>query len=124
MHELSVAHALVETVTSAVAANDGEPGRVREVHLRVGELSGVVPDALFFCYDIATMGTALEGSALVVERVPVAGRCDMCGVDAAVNGAVRFVCPICGGPLGALSGGRELEISHVVLDDAPVAVTS
>ena len=122
MHELSVAHALVATVTSAVAAGDGEPGPVREVHLRVGELAGVVPDALLFCYDTATAGTLLEGSTLVVERVPVAGRCDTCGVDTAAASGLRLVCPACGGPLGALTAGRELEVSHLVLDDVPVPV--
>lgn len=129
MHELSIARALVETVTSAVrpaggSSSDGEPGagdlsRVQEVHPRVGALSGVVPEALTFCYDIVTEGTPLAGSALIVASVPASGHCATCRAEVSCDGTVLLTCPACAQPVTKLTGGRELEVSHLVLDDAP-----
>ncbi len=44
-----------------------------------GPVSGVVPDALRFGWDVVTHGTPLEGSRLDVERVPVEVSCAACG---------------------------------------------
>lgn len=41
--------------------------RVEAVHIRIGALSGVVPEALEFSYQAASEGTMLEKSRLVIE---------------------------------------------------------
>ncbi len=61
MHELAIA----ESVVSSVLERTGEQS-VSVVRLRVGRLSGVVPDALTFCFELATAGTALEGASLEI----------------------------------------------------------
>jgi Zn finger protein HypA/HybF involved in hydrogenase expression len=38
--------------------------------VRVGDLSGVVADAMSFCFDVTTADTPLAGARLVVEEVP------------------------------------------------------
>ena len=60
MHELSIAHSLVESAVDA--AEKAGARRVTRVHLRLGALSGVVRNALEFGYEITTQGTLLEGS--------------------------------------------------------------
>jgi len=77
MHELSIIASIVDTVTETLAAlPDASKGaRVVEVRLRVGALASVVEDSLQFCYGIATEGTALEGSRLVVNVLPVVMHC-------------------------------------------------
>ena len=50
MHELSIAHSLVEIAEEA-AAKAGV-ARVTVVHLRLGVLAGVVQDALLFGFEI------------------------------------------------------------------------
>ena len=69
----------MDTVTETVAAYPG--ARVKEVRLRVGALASVVVDSLEFCWGIATEGTALEGSRLVVNVLPVVMHCVPCGKD-------------------------------------------
>jgi hydrogenase nickel incorporation protein HypA/HybF len=64
MHELAVMHFLVEAVEESVSS-----GRIRTVHLQIGEASGCEPGALVFCFEVATAGTRLEGAILEVERV-------------------------------------------------------
>ncbi len=118
MHELSVAHAVVSTVVEALPAGPSAP-RVLEVHVRVGVLSGVVPDALSYAYDVAAEGTPLADAALHVERSPVVIHCAECDGDAELLGTTDFRCPACGTPSGDVRGGRELEVLRLVLDDAP-----
>jgi hydrogenase nickel incorporation protein HypA/HybF len=59
MHELSIAMSIVEGAAEEARRHPGE--RVAAVHLRLGELSGVVRDALLFSYDLACEGTPLTG---------------------------------------------------------------
>jgi hydrogenase nickel incorporation protein HypA/HybF len=66
MHELSIAMSIVE-IAEAEAERHACTG-VQAVHLRLGPISGVAMDALLFSYPLATEGTSLEGSRLVIEE--------------------------------------------------------
>lgn len=117
MHELSVAHAIVATVT------DGLPNpapRVTEVRLLIGGLSGVVPQALEFAYDVAAEGTPLADAALFIERGPIVIDCPTCG-EQALESARDFRCPSCGTPCGTVVKGKELEIVSITVEDAVTA---
>ncbi len=115
MHELSIAASIVEAVTESVAAYPG--ARVKEVRLRVGVLAAVIEDSLRFCWEIATEGTPLAGSALAVKLLPVVVRCGPCGQDAEIEGMYGFRCPHCGEPAGDLRQGRELEIESIEIEE-------
>ena len=118
MHELSIVSSIVDTVTESLAAYPG--ARVKEVRLRVGALASVVEDALQFCYGIAAEGTALEGSKLVVNVLPVVMHCEACGEDVELEGVQSFRCPRCGEPCSDMRQGRELEIDSIEIDDGEV----
>ncbi|HEX4932992.1 MAG TPA: hydrogenase maturation nickel metallochaperone HypA, partial [Gemmatimonadaceae bacterium] len=62
MHELSLAHGIIEQAVEA--ARHANAARVVSVQLRVGRLAGVEPGALLFCYEVAAQGTFLDGSRL------------------------------------------------------------
>src|SRR5208282_1532272 len=68
MHELSIAMSIVELAEEEAVRRGVQ---VEAVHLKLGALSGVVKEALLSCYDMVCEGTALQGSRLVVEDVPV-----------------------------------------------------
>ncbi len=116
MHELSIARALVQTVTDGVAERGGRPDQVTEIQLRIGVLSGVVPDALTFCFDIVADRTQLAGAALRIEMVPARGHCPAC-LRPVTLARSMLICPNCGGPVPELIAGRELEVGQVVLAD-------
>ncbi len=118
MHELSIAESLIEQVETAVRA-DGA-ARVTAVRLRIGALAGVDADALRFGFDVATVGTLLEGAALEIDLVPVVVYCPVCDLESELATIQQFRCPRCGRPTGELRQGRELLIESVeVLDEAP-----
>ncbi len=65
MHELSIALSLVDLASEKALAIG--PVRVDTVFVRIGPLSGVVKDALLFCFDEAARGSAIEGARLEIE---------------------------------------------------------
>jgi hydrogenase nickel incorporation protein HypA/HybF len=122
MHELSIVTSIVETVTETLAAlpESSRGVRVLEVRLRVGVLASVIPESLEFCYGIASEGTPLEGSRLVVNVLPVVVHCAACAQDAELEGVQSFRCPRCGEPCSDMRQGRELEIDSIEIDDGEV----
>ena len=120
MHELSIVASIVESVTQSLEKYPG--ARVTEVRLKVGELASVVEDSLQFCYGLATEGTALEGSRLVVNMLPVTVHCSLCGADGAIESLQSFRCPRCGEPASDIRQGRELEIDAIEIEEAEEGV--
>lgn len=106
MHELSICQSIVDSVCEAVPE-----GEVLVVTLEIGKLSGVVPDAVRFCFDACTRGTRVEGARLDVVDVPGRGRCGSCERELDVNELVAQ-CP-CGNPFLEILRGRELRIRSV-----------
>ncbi|MFD8261067.1 hydrogenase maturation nickel metallochaperone HypA [Streptomyces griseoluteus] len=111
MHELSIATAIVEQA-GEIARADGA-GDVSSVTVRVGELAGVVPDALHFAFEVARDGTSLASARLVVEQVTAVAWCGGCAAEFAVGMPPFFWCPACDQPSQDLRSGRELEITAV-----------
>ncbi len=115
VHELSIVYSVVSSATEALAGQ--KVAKVNSVLLRVGVLSGIMEDPLQFCWGLATQGTVLAGSDLVIERVPVTVRCRPCGDDVALDGAQSFRCPRCGTLSLEVLKGRELEIVSLEVEE-------
>ena len=111
MHETSIALAVVDQIVRR-ADEDGRAG-VHAVVLRVGELAGVVPEALEFCFAQACAGTVAEGAALSIEAVRALARCGGCPDSWPTGMPPDLNCPACGDPAAHLISGRELEIAAV-----------
>lgn len=115
MHELSITCSVVRAVAEATADRP-----VVVVRMRVGELSGVVPDALRFAWDIAVLETPLAGSTLEVQTVPVAVACRGCGVTSDLAEPLPLRCPACLGRDVDMVRGREVEVvSADLVEEVP-----
>ena len=108
MHELSVALNLLEGVQET-ATRDGIE-RILAVHVRVGALSGIAPDALRFSWELATAGTVAADSALRIEDVPLVVFCERCAAERAPRAASGLMCPSCGSACPTIVRGRELQL--------------
>jgi hydrogenase nickel incorporation protein HypA/HybF len=115
MHELSIAAALVQQALQVSRRHDD--AAVSAVRVRVGELAGVVPDALRFSFDLARAGTAADAALLLVEDVPARARCAPCDTTFAVGSPPALWCPRCETPTSGVVSGRELEITAVELQE-------
>ena len=113
MHEVSImAEAVRLAVESARAA--GAP-RVTGLRLRVGSLSGAVPDALRFAWDVVRRDTPAAEAWLEIESVPAACWCAKCRAEFACENGLSE-CPHCHEFSGDLRRGRELEIASVEVE--------
>jgi len=102
----------MDGVVSAIAERVGD-GRVARVQLEVGRFSGVVPDALRFCFDVCARGTSLESATLEIVEIPGVASCRACGARVGIEPPLPL-CP-CGSADLDLLAGQEMRISAVEL---------
>ena len=82
------------------------------VRVRIGDLAGVVQEALEFAWEALAEDTAAAGSRLAIERVPITCYCARCAKEFAAR-ALSYRCPECGQPSAELRRGRELELISI-----------
>ena len=124
MHELSIAQSLIELVEDELAGRaaaesrgTGLPAcaRVGRVTVRVGPLSGVVPEALASAWSVASLrSVVVRGAGLTIDRQPAVVWCPRCAAERELpDPPQRMRCPACGGPTPELRSGRELELTSI-----------
>lgn len=106
MHELAITQSVVDMVVERTAGR-----RVASVRVQVGRLSGVVADAMRFCFDVATAGTALEGAALEIDETAGRAACRTCSDEFDVSDLI-LLCP-CGSADVRVVAGKELRVTSV-----------
>lgn len=107
MHELSIALSMIDQIAEESEKRNG--AAVHAVHLRIGVLAGIDPQALCFAYEMACEGTELAGSRLEIESVPLLVRCSQCGSTHAPD-PQHVLCPQCVTPAQEILKGQELEV--------------
>jgi len=110
MHELGISRNIV-----AIAAEAAAGRRVRRVTLEIGRLSGVVPEALRFSFDVAAHGTPLEGAALEIREIEGRARCRACSSEFALP-SLLTACA-CGSRRLEHLAGEELNVKTLELED-------
>jgi hydrogenase nickel incorporation protein HypA/HybF len=106
MHEMSITQSIVDTIGARLG-----PVPVHRVRLEIGKLSGVVPDAVRFAFELVTTGTTLEGAVLEIDEPAGDARCRDCGA-AFVTTEVLPLCA-CGSADVEVRGGQQLRIRDV-----------
>jgi hydrogenase nickel incorporation protein HypA/HybF len=114
MHELSIAMSIVEGAAEEALRHGAD--KVAAVYPRLGLLSGVVPEALQFSYDLACEGTPLEGSRLEIEEIEPTINCLHCRGERAVESIKSLRCAECGTLSFEVIKGRELVIVGLELE--------
>jgi hydrogenase nickel incorporation protein HypA/HybF len=113
MHELSIMQSALNLALDQ--ARKAGASRVHTIRLRIGALSGVVPEALVFAFEALTPGTLAEGSELAVERVPARFWCAGCAQEFESDDMLAE-CPECHSLSGELRAGREMELASLEID--------
>lgn len=96
-------------------AQEAGAKRLLVIRLRIGALSGVVPEALQFAFEALAPGTAAEGAELAVENVPARFWCAPCGNEFTAE-ELFAECPHCHTPSAELRSGRELQVSALEIE--------
>ena len=112
MHELALTAAIVE---SAEEAANGR--RVLRVTLEIGRLSGVMTEAIRFCFDAVARGTLIEGAVLDIREIDGRARCRRCGAEFGISDLYTTTCP-CGALDIERLQGEELMIKSIEVEEA------
>jgi hydrogenase nickel incorporation protein HypA/HybF len=115
MHELSIALSILDAADEQMARLGD--ARVSALHVRVGPLSGVIPQALVSAFELARTGTAFAACKLIIEETAVIVRCPACRMDRPVRSIQDIACSVCGTATSDLAGGRELELRAMEIDE-------
>ncbi len=103
MHEMTITQSVIDAVCEHAAGR-----RVHSVRVQVGALCAVVPDAMQFCFDVATEGTVAAGARLDLDVQPGSARCRTCGQEFGLSDLI-VLCP-CGSADVEVLAGRDLRI--------------
>lgn len=114
MHELGIAEAALQQALEHSRRAGGS--RVARIVLRVGELSGVDPEALRFAFAALQPGTAAEAAVLEIDAVHAVVRCQDCAREFRPGDPFAFACPSCQRICTEVARGRELELTSLEIE--------
>jgi hydrogenase nickel incorporation protein HypA/HybF len=112
MHELSIAQDIIDIVFTNVPPEEYE--NVTVINVKVGEVSGVVPESLEFCFNAIASETSLKNAVLNIEKIPFMFKCNSCNKTSTNEMGIR-VCPYCSSTDTTILSGTELEVTDVHL---------
>jgi hydrogenase nickel incorporation protein HypA/HybF len=107
MHEVSLLENTLELALDY--ARQQNATKIHRIALRVGQLSGVIPEALEFAFDIVVQGTIAQTATLSIETIPAICYCSTCQQDFQPTDWI-YECPNCHQLSTQLLQGRDLEL--------------
>ena len=113
MHELSLIASVFDVLEEECRKHGA--GRVTAVVLKVGVMSGVVPDLLESAFETYKKETIADAARLEIVLVPVRLRCPDCGGEA-VREDTDFSCSGCGSRRVEIVEGREIVVERIELE--------
>jgi hydrogenase nickel incorporation protein HypA/HybF len=114
MHELSIAISIIEL---AQEESERRGVQVSAIRLKLGELSGVVKEALQGSFEMACEDTPLKGARLMIEELPILIFCATCQTQRPISSMQLFCCAECGTPSGEVVQGKELEVVALEIEE-------
>ncbi len=88
---------------------------IHSITMEIGSLSGAIPEAVQFAFDVCTRGTMAEGARLDIRQIAGRGRCLDCGQETFMD-FTTFACPQCGTFALETLQGKELRLVELEVD--------
>ena len=114
MHEMSIVNGILQACIPAAEQQGAK--KILSVYLKIGEMSGLVPQIVEEYFQVAAAGTSAEGAKLVIEKTPVKIRCGSCGFEGVVK-ARTYRCPECESADYRIISGREYLVDRMEVED-------
>lgn len=113
MHEQSIVEAIMATALERAEKENAK--KILSVYLIVGELSGVLEEAVDFYWSFLSRDTIAAGSKLFFMRPPTLVRCRSCGTEYTPEN-MKIICPKCKERKVEILSGRELFIENMEVE--------
>lgn len=116
MHEYPLTQQIIRIVETR--AKESGAKRVSNIHLVVGEYSGVVADSILLYFDLISSGTLCENAVLNIKTVKPMLKCKKCG-NLFERKPFTFSCTKegCIGEGEPTEIGREFYVESIEVDD-------
>ena len=115
MHEMSLAQNILDIVLKTASQNNAK--KVLKITIRAGQLRGIVPEQLKFCFGFVAKDSIAEEAELLVNTLPIKGRCKNCRAEFFVK-EFRFACSECQNEDIEVLQGMELLVENIEVADA------
>ncbi len=113
MHEFSIALNIVDIAVETAKTNHAH--KINEVEIEIGDVSGVVYEALDLALQSAVKDTMLENSLIHLKRVEAEALCVQCGHIYIPDNLVSE-CPKCGSVNANVTKGKEMKVISINID--------
>jgi hydrogenase nickel incorporation protein HypA/HybF len=114
MHEIGIMEQTLQIAIDNALKQNGN--KINKITMRIGKLSGVVPEALEFAFDVVIKGTIAENSTLKIDTIPIICYCNNCQEKFAPE-EWFFECPNCHQFSQNILQGKEIELASVEIFD-------
>jgi hydrogenase nickel incorporation protein HypA/HybF len=113
MHEMSLCEGVLQLLETESRTQGFK--KVKTVWLEIGVLSSVDPQALLFCFDVATRNSIAEGAKLKIISIAGTAWCMQCSESVTIK--KRFdECPQCGSHQLQVTGGDEMKVKELEVE--------
>ena len=113
MHELSIAINIIEIAEQH--ARESNAICVKKVELEIGQLAGVVIEAMNFALEEAVKDTLLENAEFIIHSLTPQARCKMCDTIFQLDDYFS-PCPACNKVDFDIIQGKELQIKSIQIE--------
>jgi len=113
MHEFSIALSIIDIANEyAVKAKSDN---IIEIEIEVGDVSGVISEALEFSLESAVKNSVLEKATRKIIKIPGMAKCNDCGTQFNIDN-VYGQCPGCSSYDNEVIKGKELRVKSLLID--------
>jgi hydrogenase nickel incorporation protein HypA/HybF len=119
MHEATIAQSILDIVAAKLQKNC-DANCVKTVAVRIGEFRNVDCDSLSFAFDsLKGLYCGLSDCELSLESIKALAWCREASHTYNPSIDLGFCCPKCGGGIGQLINGEELDIAAITMSTHP-----
>ena len=89
--------------------------QIRELHVKIGRLSGVEAHYLQNCYEVFRAGTVCENADLIIHTQEIVVKCKNCGFSGDLT-QNDFSCPSCKSSEISVIDGEDMYLMRLVIE--------
>lgn len=111
MHEVSITLSLLEMIEKK-CREEGYPS-VESLKIRIGQASGILPEALQLAFEAAKKDTVARNANLMIDLIPARGICKDCAGHFEWEPPYIQECPLCNSSSLQVISGYEMELVEI-----------
>ncbi len=113
MHEIGIMEQTLEIAIQNAQAQNAN--KIEKITMEIGKISGVVPEALKFAFDVVSKNTIAENATFIINNIPIICYCDSCQQNFYPQ-EWFFECPNCLEFSNNIIQGKEIKLLSVEID--------